>query len=114
VTVNKISKGHNLRWESSRMMLPEHVEQFIEYRNNIGKITKPILEEQKLEEINDILRIAIEDYTPINLDLFCDGKIRTVHCYVNKYDLHLKELKVTLENETQKIKLDCIVDARIM
>ena len=110
MAVNKLSKGYNLRWESSRMMLPEHVEQFIQYRKDSGKITKPILDEQKIEEINDILRIAIEDYTPVYLDVFKEGSIKTFKCYVNKVDQMLRELKVTIEDSIEKVKIENVVD----
>ncbi|TCJ00474.1 YolD-like family protein, partial [Cytobacillus praedii] len=112
MTVNKLSKGHNLRWESSRMMLPEHVEQFIHYQNNRGIISKPILDEQKLEEINDIIRIAIEDYTPVYIDVYKDGVIKTVMCYVNKLDQYLRELRVTIEDRLEKVKIENVVDIR--
>ncbi|MED3550158.1 YolD-like family protein [Cytobacillus praedii] len=114
MSVNKLSKGHNLRWESSRMMLPEHVEQFIQYRNSSGKISKPALDEQRLEEINDILRIAIEDYTLVYLDVYNEGAIKTIMCYVNKIDQYLRELRISIENRFEKVKLENVVDIRIV
>ncbi|MFO1442893.1 YolD-like family protein [Bacillus sp. Bva_UNVM-123] len=114
MAVNKLSKGHNLRWESSRMMLPEHVEQFIQYRRDNGKITKPILDEQKIEEINDVLRIAIEDYTPVYLDVFHEGSIKTFKCYINKIDQMLRELNVTVEDSIEKVKIENVIDIRIV
>lgn len=114
MAVNKLSEGHNLRWESSRMMLPEHVEQFIQYRNDIGKVAKPTLDEQKLEEINDILRIAIEDYTPVYIDIYKYGRIETIHCYVNRIDQMLRELRISVEDKFEKVKMENVIDIRIV
>lgn len=49
--INKLTPNSNLRWESSRMMLPEHVEAI--NRHNIDKlrIKQPVLDEQEIEEI---------------------------------------------------------------
>lgn len=114
MAVNKLSRGHNLRWESSRIMLPEHVEQYIQYQNSRGKLSMPILDEQKFEEINDVIRIAIEDYTPVYIDVFKDGKIITLMCYVNKMDQYSRELKVTIDGKVEKIKIENVVDIRIV
>lgn len=114
MTISKLSKGHNLRWESSRMMLPEHVEQFQQYQKNRGKVSKPTLDEQKLEEINDIIRIAIEDYTPVYLDRYIKGEIKTIRCYINKFKPLMRELNITLDNAIETIKLDDVLDARVI
>lgn len=112
--LNKLSEGHNLRWESSRMMLPEHCEQIIEFVNNRDIIKKPVLDEQKWEEINDIIKIAIEDYSPVYLDVFNKGRIKTIECCINKFDALNQELKITMYQMQERIKFENIVDVRIV
>ncbi|MCJ7839388.1 YolD-like family protein [Lederbergia sp. NSJ-179] len=57
---NKLTVGYNLRWESSRMMLPEHREQLLQEQRNQKVFQMPSLHEDQLQEINRILRVAIE------------------------------------------------------
>nr|WP_285864313.1 YolD-like family protein [Lederbergia lenta] len=109
-----MTKGQNLRWESSRMMLPEHVEQFIQFKNNEGRAIKPELDEQKLEEINEILNIAIEDDSPIYLDVYNNGKIKTIMCYVDKFDQLKSEIKFIVNGEFEKVKVENIIDVKVV
>lgn len=110
---SKLTKGANLRWESSRMMLPEHVEQFNQYNRSKTKIIKPIVDEQKLEEINNILQIAIEDYTPVCIEVFKHGEVQEFRCYVNKFDNITKKLHITNEEGKIKVDLEEIVDINL-
>ncbi len=41
---NKLTQGSNMRWESSRMTLPEHVEEILLWRNERDKVQKPQLD----------------------------------------------------------------------
>ncbi|CAM3959801.1 YolD-like family protein [Lederbergia lenta] len=57
---NKLTPGYNVRWESSRMMLPEHREQLLKERSKQEEFTPPILDNDQLEEINRIIIISME------------------------------------------------------
>lgn len=60
MTINKLSKGHNLRWESSRMMLPEHREQLLEEKRKQKEFHPPILDDDQLQENNREIVKSIE------------------------------------------------------
>ncbi len=111
--INKLTKNQNLRWESSRMMLPEHTEKIISHNSGKKLINKPILDEQKWMEINDLLTIAIEDYVPVYLSVYCTGSIVEKSCHINKYDFNDKKLYVTLNGETEKVLIENIVDVKL-
>ncbi|MCC2132956.1 YolD-like family protein [Bacillus sp. FSL W8-0445] len=44
------------------MMLPEHVELIKEYHEGLDKVKKPVLDEQKYDELNNkVIRDAMEE-----------------------------------------------------
>ncbi|WP_332694549.1 YolD-like family protein [Halalkalibacter lacteus] len=52
---NKISKGSNLRWEGSRIMLPEHVQELRKRKFEQTKVAKHELDEQELQELGFVV-----------------------------------------------------------
>ncbi|GIN22592.1 YolD-like family protein [Siminovitchia fordii] len=111
--INKLTPNHNLRWESSRMVLPEHVERINLHNNSKKLISKPILDEQKWMEINDLLTIAIEDYVPVYLSVYKSGNIIEKKCHINKFNPITKSLSTILDTETGEISIENIVDVRM-
>ncbi|MFS0643830.1 YolD-like family protein [Siminovitchia sp. 179-K 8D1 HS] len=111
--INKLTKNQNLRWESSRMMLPEHTEKIISHNSRKELIDKPILDEQKWMEINDLLTIAIEDYVPVYLSIYHLGNVIEKKCYINKFNPITKNLSVILDTDTEEISIKNIVDVRM-
>ena len=50
----------SIKWVS--MMLPEHVELIKEYHEGLDKVKKPVLDEQKYDELNNkVIRDAMEE-----------------------------------------------------
>ena len=52
---NKLSEGHNTMWESSRIMLPEHVSALHELDREEKKQPKPFIDDQEWEEFAQII-----------------------------------------------------------
>ncbi|MBM7715356.1 flagellar basal body L-ring protein FlgH [Bacillus thermophilus] len=111
--ISKLTPGLNLRWESSRMMLPEHKEQIISHNNSKKLISKPILDEQKWIEINDLLTIAIEDYVPVHLSVYNAGSITEKNCHINKFDIINKKLHITTNDDIEQIPIENITDVKL-
>ncbi|MEK3887735.1 YolD-like family protein [Bacillus sp. FSL K6-3431] len=65
--INKLTPGYNLRWESSRMVLPEHKEQILSHGIDKEKIKRPILDEYQFEEIDEEIHTAIGFHYLLNL-----------------------------------------------
>lgn len=111
--VNKLSKGHNLRWESSRMMLPEHREQLLKERRKHLEFTPPILDENQLEEINYMIMKAIEQKQAITITYaekygpakFC-GRIQ-------KIDALEGSLKIMNDEDTLRLSIKLILQVKI-
>lgn len=107
--MNKLTKGSNMRWESSRMTLPEHVEKILSWKNEQTKNKKPILDEQQMECINETLHIAIEYNLPVIFTLWIDGLFQEVEGSVHFIDqqnnrVHLVDISL----KAHKIDFDSI------
>lgn len=64
---NKLTAGHNLMWESSRMILPEHKEQLLKERRNQELFHMPQLTEEQLQEMDLIIQAAIKQNCSITI-----------------------------------------------
>jgi hypothetical protein len=109
--VNKLTEGSNLRWESSRMMLPEHVEAIKRHRVDLQRISQPILDEQEIEEISRKLGESLSEYAPISISLYRQGFIEELSGIVQKIDPGNHEITVTdYGQERHKIMFDSILN----
>ena len=57
---NKLTPGSNMRWESSRMILPEHREMWLRHQKEDRMKFRPLWDEQQLEEFSHRLHEAAE------------------------------------------------------
>jgi hypothetical protein len=111
---NKLTKGSNLRWESSRMMLPEHVEAINQHRGDLKRVKQPILDEQEIEEISRKLGESLTEYVPISLSLYKAGFIEVISGIVQKLDQGSREITLSdYEHEHHKITFDNIVSVDV-
>lgn len=106
--MNKLTKGSNLRWESSRMMLPEHKEQIIDHHNEKRKVVKPILDESQLQEIDAKITIALYDYSPVVLMVWENGIYNEIRGVIYRIDSIDKTVWIR-NDETKKIKFENII-----
>lgn len=105
----KVKDRGTMKWVS--LMLPEHVEKlnevFIEYKE------KPVLDEQKMSEIDRTLKYAIKHRTPLEMTYFYSGEYRTVTSRLEKIDQWRGF--ILLKNEDGgKISLTNIIDAQLV
>jgi hypothetical protein len=68
----------NKLWEGSRMILPEHREQYLDFRRGLGHRTRPEYDEQQMEMINEMLQEALSLDYPVTFCLYQEGLERTV------------------------------------
>lgn len=107
---SKITKGRNLLWESSRMMLPEHREELIKYRQTLTERSRPIVDEQRLEQFNTVICDSISNEQEITIHIFGVFEDIMVKGIVQNVDGVTKRIRVITEQETKWIKLAEIVD----
>ncbi|GIP36749.1 hypothetical protein J31TS4_00290 [Paenibacillus sp. J31TS4] len=67
--MSELKRG-NLLWESSRMMLPEHKEQILKHRKELGRREAPELDEQRLELLARKLSSAAAWHSPVCVTLY--------------------------------------------
>ncbi|MCY9658171.1 YolD-like family protein [Paenibacillus chondroitinus] len=65
-------------WESSRMMLPQHKEPAIRNRKEAQRISRPIRDEQEIQNISAVLSLSHMYKKPIELTLYEEFKIRKI------------------------------------
>ncbi|TGB04674.1 YolD-like family protein [Halobacillus salinus] len=80
-----------IKWTS--LMLPEHVEAIQELWKEDKKIEKPILDEQKLEEIGQVLQLAMKDDLTVELQ------------HHNGFDFSYTKMKITsIDTQTKRVR----------
>jgi hypothetical protein len=100
----------NLLWESSRMMLPEHREQFLRDQTARKKHVTPSLDEQLLQEFSGRLRQALMLGESVRLTCLVDAAY--VHydgVPVRADDMQRTVLLRTADGGNQRVALDHIV-----
>lgn len=75
-------------------MLPEHVRELHRSLIDETKITKPILDEQQIEQLEEVTLEAIEKDTPLLFSTFHDGFIITIHGKITYIDHIQKQFRV--------------------
>ncbi|QQK74849.1 YolD-like family protein [Salicibibacter cibarius] len=84
--MNKLTPGSNLRWESSRMILPEHREQWLKHQQETRKAKKPMLDEQRWLEFEFVISEAMASNEPVKFIYWENGEFFDLigHChYIN-------------------------------
>jgi hypothetical protein len=102
----------NIKWTS--LMLPDHVSMLKRELVESKIVKKPVLDEQQIEDIENLICESMEFIFPLVFILYDDGFFREVegdvHC-INPYNkqLHVKDLK----GDTNFIRFEDIVDVKI-
>jgi hypothetical protein len=107
---NKLTKGSNLLWEGSRIILPEHREGIIKQRINLMKRNKPALDEQKIEEFAYIIQESLLENRTVKVLVFGDFGDIEYKGVVTKVDQQYRKMKLENSDDCEWIKLDDIVD----
>ena len=108
MTMGKKLEGNGL-FESSRMMLPEHVIEIRRHRDTIKHRTKPELDEQQVEIISRGLMESYMNQTEITLVLFDILEDRVELGVVTKFDQQLKRIRLQKAEDWDWINLADIV-----
>ncbi|MGM0803517.1 MAG: YolD-like family protein [Bacillota bacterium] len=99
----------NIKWTA--MMLPEHVKLLRELEDTHYLIEKPILDEDKISEINQTLYVAMEFNKPLEFTYFNYGKLNKVNGQVHCISELTKELRIVDRGgEVVKIKFEELID----
>nr|WP_276516616.1 YolD-like family protein [Fictibacillus nanhaiensis] len=92
-------------------MLPEHVKMLRDHQNHLDYGRKPVLDEQKYEELNETICGAMEDNRILKFTYFQKGEMTQLKGHVHYVDEIKKELRVMDElTEVHVLKLANILD----
>lgn len=94
--MSKKLEGNGM-WESSRMMLPEHVNQLIQQKQELKIQPKPILDDQELQEISNAVYSSFIQKTLISLVLYGEYENRTVTGIVQRVDPIRQQIRIDSE-----------------
>lgn len=107
--MDRIRDRGNIKWTA--MMLPEHRQMLQRLEASQDERECPVLAEDKWEELQFIIRQAIEQKTEITLAFFVDKRIDLLVGTIKKYDPLSGSLHVTGESGLCLIPVSTILDA---
>lgn len=101
----------NKKWTA--MMLPEHVAAVKQELINLKKVNKPILDEDRLAEIEMLIHEAMEYNLQLEFKLFKKGFIESIIGHTHFIDYIKKEFRIKDKNELiHKIPFQKVVDVQ--
>lgn len=106
--MSKKLQGNGL-FESSRMMLPEHKEWFLQHQKQLNKQIKPQFDEQRLDELSRIMSEAILDHLEVTITIWGLYEHFTITGKIEKVEATSKKIKVVYGDEYTWINFDDIV-----
>lgn len=111
---NKLTAGSNLMWESSRMMLPEHVAALNEQKRESMKKARPELDEQAFLEIFYSIDEAYNSQSLVKVIIFDDYEDREYIGVITKVDQQLKKIKLEQdEDQYEWVQVENILEIHL-
>ncbi|GIN91851.1 hypothetical protein J22TS1_29020 [Siminovitchia terrae] len=84
-------------WESSRMMLQEHVRSLNDSSVDSVRVKEPQLDEQEREQINETIHIAMKFNQLLIFTIWIDGFFEEVTCAVHYINQINKQMYVVVK-----------------
>jgi len=97
-------------FESSRMMLPEHKEAIVNYQKGMNKKQRPMLDEQRFEELSHLMFEAVYKNLEVTITVFNPYMDTVITGVIKKIDSSLKQLKMVCGDEEMWIKFIDLLD----
>lgn len=101
-------------WESSRVLLPEHKSRIPKDEREMLDRGKPVLDEQKLEEIECTLALSLRSHVRVTVVLHDPCGNKQLNGFVTSIHTHSREIKLQWAEEWKWIRVDDIVEAYIV
>ena len=74
---NKLTSEANVRWESSRMVLPEWRKKWLERQEDHEKYAPPLLEDQLLAEFEQMIHESMANHSTVEVVYWRNGYYQT-------------------------------------
>jgi S-ribosylhomocysteine lyase LuxS involved in autoinducer biosynthesis len=111
--MGKRLEGNGLR-ESSRMLLPEPKNLIRRDERETWCSVKPVLDEQKLEEIEHTLALSLRSHVRVTVVLFDPLERKLLSGFVTSIHTHSREIKLQWAEEWKWLNMEDIVEAYIV
>lgn len=95
------------------MMLPEHVAMLRELKVSETKKSKPLIDEQQLQEMNKTVHLAIETKSIVAVTYFHKYECREIVGVIKTFDLTSRCIRIVSYENTFTINLGNIIDIKI-
>ncbi|MFS0728340.1 YolD-like family protein [Paenibacillus sp. 1P07SE] len=104
----KVTPGSNKIFKSSGFIVPEHKEAILRQQREAKRLKKPMLDEQQVAEIEQLLQHSKAEGVELTLPLFSDFEYETVFGIVKRMDRYGVELE---GEERTFLPFDRIIEA---
>lgn len=91
---NKLTSGHNVMWESSRMVLPEHVVKIVTWRKTQNENERPTLAADEIEDIERKVTESLAHRVPIILRFYDEHEDLRVIGVVDRIDANGRRINI--------------------
>ncbi|MWV45116.1 YolD-like family protein [Paenibacillus sp. HJL G12] len=110
--MSKKLQGNGL-FESSRMMLPEHREAYIQHQQHLVHRKPPLIDPQAEEEMARVMAEALYNHSPITITLFDEPEDLQLTGHVLRIDASRRQIRWGGDTGEgpEWIRLDQIIDA---
>ncbi|GEL07934.1 YolD-like family protein [Salisediminibacterium halotolerans] len=105
---NKLTPNTNLRWESSRMILPEWRQKWLERQAEHVKEAPPMLDEQLFAEYGEHLQQSLATGNPVEITYWDSGHFYTFSGAVTAITKQQKTIRLASANDRLDIPLEHI------
>ncbi|WP_067843938.1 YolD-like family protein [Amphibacillus sediminis] len=110
---NKLTHDSNLIWESSRMILPEHKAMIRQHYLESNHVSKPILAEDKLIELEHTIHQAMTFQKIISISYYQHKYIHTYKGSINKILTAKKQIELRTTDGVKQLNLADILDIEL-
>ncbi len=112
--MNKLIKGSNLKWISSKFLLHEHSDLLVTYKKEALKKEKPIIDEQTLEEFASAIQESIVDGKQVKIFLFNEYQDKIYQGVITKINTQYRKIKLQMDDDFDWISLSDITDILLL
>ncbi|MCT8138761.1 YolD-like family protein [Anaerobacillus sp. CMMVII] len=101
----------NIKWTA--MMLPEHVAMLRDLKTSENNKTKPFIDEQRLEEMNETICFAMEEKNKVTVTYYKAYDYIDVVGMIEYFDATSRCIRIATKDERITIYLEAIIDIKV-
>lgn len=96
------------------MILPEHRERILSHQRELEKKEKPLLDDQRVEELERLLQTAMTEKWKVRLILYDPYKELEIIGIPDKWESSPSRLRLQLEGRREWIRWEDIIDIELI